>query len=120
MLAGGQRLIQIPQNVVEVFEADREADHVGLDTGGALLRGAQLLVRGRGWMDHQAAGVADVGQVRKQLGVVDQLTARFVSALDAEAKYRAGALGQILLCEVVILAAGEAGIVDPGNLFVSC
>ena len=37
LLASGQRLIQIPENIVEIFEADRQADHVGLDAGRFLL-----------------------------------------------------------------------------------
>ena len=40
LLARGQRLVQIPQDVVEIFQADRQADHVGFYAGGLLLLGA--------------------------------------------------------------------------------
>ena len=46
------------------------------DAGGPLLLGAQLLVRGGGRVDHQALGVADVGQVREQLQRFDERLAR--------------------------------------------
>ena len=32
-----QRLIKIPQDVIDIFNADRQADHVGRDTGLELL-----------------------------------------------------------------------------------
>jgi hypothetical protein len=54
-----------------VSRPDRQADHVGPGAGGDLLLGAELAVRGRGGVDDERAGVADVGDVGDQLAVVD-------------------------------------------------
>ena len=60
-------LVQIPDDVVEVFDPHREAHQVLRYAGFQLLLVAQLLVRGGGGMDDQALGIAQVRQVREQL-----------------------------------------------------
>ena len=62
-----------------------------------LLLVAQLLVRGGCRVNDQALGVAQIGQVREDLHVVDQLAARLGAALDSEGHDRALPLRQILL-----------------------
>ena len=57
---------------------------------------AELLMRGRGRVDHQAARIADVGQMREQLQAVDEAPARLVTALDAEGKHRARSRRRVL------------------------
>ena len=44
---GGEGLVEILDDVVEVFEPDREPDHVGADAGGVELFVGQLLMGGR-------------------------------------------------------------------------
>jgi len=68
-------------DVFHIFQTNRKTDVVRRHAGFFLLGRGQLLVRGRGWMDHQALGVADVGEVRQQLHRVDKLLARFQPAL---------------------------------------
>ena len=63
----GERAVEVPADVVDVLQADREADQVRADAGRDLLLVGQLLVGGAGRVDHQRLGVADVGQVRDQL-----------------------------------------------------
>src|SRR5262249_51446760 len=58
-----QRLVEIPDDIFDIFQADRETNHVVGDAAGNLLLVAELLVGGGGGMDHQALGVADVGEV---------------------------------------------------------
>ncbi len=40
LLRGPESLVEIPENVVQILEADREADHVGRHPGRLLLFGA--------------------------------------------------------------------------------
>ena len=56
--------------------------------------GGQLAVRRRGGVQDQAAGVADIGEVREQLDVFDEPDPGLVAALDAEGEDRAGAFGR--------------------------
>src|ERR1700677_4869670 len=66
-------------------------------------------------MDHEALGVADIGEVREQLNAVDKSASRFPAAADAERKNGAASTGQVLFRERVIGAGSETGILDPGH-----
>ena len=52
--AGRQAAIEVPEQVVQVFEADRQADRARADAGGDQLLVAELAVGRAGRMDHQA------------------------------------------------------------------
>ena len=69
-------------------------------------------------MDHQAARVADVGQMREQLEAIDEFPACIVTALDAEREHRARTLGRVFLRRRVILAGRQRRVVDPGDQFM--
>ena len=45
MLGLRQRLIDIPDKIVEIFQADRKPHDIGRDAGGLLLRDGELLMR---------------------------------------------------------------------------
>src|SRR5512142_986451 len=64
-------------------------------------------------MNHQRLRIPDVREQAEKFKGIDKLLARFESALDAKRDQRAGAVGQVLLCEAVVLARGQAGIIDP-------
>jgi hypothetical protein len=81
-----QGLIDVGQDVVDVLEAYRQPDEVGRYASGELLLCRELLVRGGGRVDGQAARVAHVRDVRDQLQCIDELAALFGAALDAEAE----------------------------------
>ena len=70
-------------------------------------------------MYHQAAGVADIGEMREHLQAVDKLLARFVAALDAEREDRSGALRHVFLRQVVIRAGRQRRILHPCDRLVS-
>jgi len=61
-------LVYVGFDVFHVLKADGEADVVLGDAGGGLLFGGELLVGGRGGVNDQRFGVADVGDVRQELG----------------------------------------------------
>lgn len=48
-----QGLIQIGDQIIGIFDPDRDPHHIGRGTGGLLLFGRQLAVRGRSRMDDQ-------------------------------------------------------------------
>ena len=59
--------VEIGDDVLDRFDADREPDESGMDAGARLLLLGELAVRGGGGVDHQAADVADVRNVRVEL-----------------------------------------------------
>ena len=67
-------------------------------------------------MDHQALGIADIGQVREELQRIDEAASGFQAALDAEGQNAPGAERQIALRQRVIAAGGQSGIVHPGHV----
>ncbi len=70
-------------------------------------------------MDDQRARVAEIGEMREELDARHELDARVVAALEAEGQHRAGALGHVLLRQLVISVAGQPGIADPRHLLVA-
>src|SRR5262249_6619239 len=72
---GGERLVDVAEDVVERLDAHRHAHHVGRDAGLELLLLAHLAVRGRGRVDDERLRVADVGEVREELRRLDELLA---------------------------------------------
>ena len=79
-----QRLVQIGDDVVHVLDADGQPNQVRAHAGRPLFLVGQLLVGRARRMNDQRFGVTDVGQKREQLHVVDEASARFQPALDAE------------------------------------
>ena len=87
--AGGvERLREIADDVVGMFEADRKPHVAGRHAGRELLVGVELLMRGRGRMDRERARVADVGDVIEKLQRVDEPAPRLDAALQLEADQR--------------------------------
>src|SRR5689334_15676148 len=64
---------KVPDQIVEIFDADGETDEVLRDSGGELLLVGELLVGGRGRVDDQALGVSEIGQMGEDLDGVDEL-----------------------------------------------
>ena len=85
-----------PRDVESAVEGECE-DCVRDGAGGLLLGRAQLLVRGRGWMNHQTAHIAHIRQMREDFQVVDELLAGFVTALNSEREHGAGAFRRVFL-----------------------
>jgi len=106
-------MIEILENVADVFNTDGEANKFRRYTGCCLLFYGQLLVSGRRWMNYQRLGVTNVGNQREQLQRIDQFLASFISTLDAEGDECTLAIGQILLCACMVRAGLKARIVDP-------
>src|SRR5271169_6479515 len=108
-----KRLVEIADQVLGGFEADREANDVGGGAGRQALLVGQLAVRRRGGMQNQTAGVADIGEMREQAHALDQLDPGFVAALDAESEDRAGTFWQVFAGEVVKRALLQPSVGNP-------
>ena len=87
-IGGFDRLVEIGEDIADVFDAHREPDHFRRHAGIGLLLDRELLVRRRCRVNHQRLGVADVGHQREEFQRIDQLLPGLVSALDAEGDER--------------------------------
>ena len=119
LLRCGKRLIEIPDQVVQVLKSDREPHHILGDACGGMILVAQLLVCGGGGMDDEALGIADIREVREDLQGVDELPASFQAALDAEREDRALTLRKVLLSQGIVGAGWQVGVLDPSHQIVS-
>src|SRR6185436_5812650 len=87
-----ERLIEIPQDIVDIFDADRQTDHVRANTGLDQVFFGQLAVSRRSGMNDQCLGIADVSQMRKKLQAFDELHPSLQPPFDAEGHDGAAAL----------------------------
>ena len=76
---------------------------------------AHAEVGGAGRVDHQAAAVADVGQMAEHLQRLDEGLALFAAALEVEAEHRAGAARQQLLRQRVAGVGLQQRVADAGH-----
>src|ERR1700722_7500618 len=74
-----QRAVEIGENVVDMLDADREADIAFRNAGFDLILRRKLRMGGRGGMNGEAARVADIGDVIEELQAVDETPPRFAS-----------------------------------------
>ncbi len=65
--SGPQRLLKIADQIVRRLKPDRQADDVGAGAGGGSLLVGELAMGGRGRVQDEAAGVADIGEMREQV-----------------------------------------------------
>ena len=68
-----QRLIQIPQNVINILKTDTQPHKVGRYPSRSHFIWVQLAVRRAGRMDCQTLGVTDICQVAQELKIIDKL-----------------------------------------------
>src|SRR5579871_3419556 len=102
-----QGLVEVRDQILLVLDPDRQPDDVRAGTGLHLGGVVELAMGGRGGMDHQRAGVADIGKMREQLQVRHQIDAGLIAALEREREDRAGAARRVFAGEVVVLVAGK-------------
>ena len=81
----------------------------GVTSDASLLLGRELAVRRARRVDHEAADVADVGDVAVQLERLDEPLAGLEPALDLERQHRAVALAAAVLLGPLVPRARRAG-----------
>ncbi len=69
-------------------------------------------------MNHQAAGVADIGEMREDLKFVDEAPACLIAASNAEREDSASTLGSVLLRKRVVLARRQRRDTSPTHFAV--
>src|SRR6478735_12419281 len=88
-LRGGEALLEVGDDVVDVLQPDGQAHQPGRDPGGHPGVVTTLRVRRRGGVDDERAHVTDVGYVAVQRQRLDELLARLEATLDLEGEHRA-------------------------------
>src|SRR5262249_39226514 len=77
-------LLEIPDQIVDGLGADRQPDRPGADAGGAQFVVVELTMSRAGWMDDEALGIADVGEVRPERHAANEVLARVPAAANVE------------------------------------
>ena len=108
-----KRVVQIPDEIVGIFQADGKPDAFGRDARFAELFVVELRVRRRCGMNDQALHIAHICKVAPQLERVDKAAPRIAPAANAERKDGTRAARKIVFCEFVLRMRGKAGVADP-------
>ena len=115
LLRRSERLIEVGDDVVDVFDADAEPNHLWSHPGLALFFNRHLPMGSRGRMAGQRFSVTQIDETLEQLERVVELLAGLEPSLDPEGDQRAGPAAEIFLRERVIGAVRESRVVDPLN-----
>jgi len=91
---------------------DRESDQFGSDAPGGLLGGIELRMGGGCRVDGEAFGVADIGEVGKELEVFDELAPRIRAPANAEDDHASPVSAEVFGNEG-FLSVAHAGVADP-------
>lgn len=110
---GCESLVEIGEDVVDVFDADGESNQLGRDACRALLVLGELGMSSRGRLDRKGFRVADVGEVFEKLEGIDEFRAGRSTALDAEDDHRATFPAEIFTVKIGLAIPWETGVADP-------
>ena len=112
-LHGGEALLQVGDDVVDVLGADGEADGVraGCPGPAAPPRLSWEWVVVAGWMTRDFTS-ATLASREKICQVVDELVGLRLAALDLEGEDGSAAVGEVLLIQGVVGMVGQGGVVD--------
>src|SRR5699024_9961627 len=112
-LAGNQRLSDVVDDVLRVFQTDRETDEILVDTGLFQLFIAELAVGVAGRMQQAGTGIRHMGGDDRQLQGIHELFGLLPAALQGEGEHAAGALWAVFLRKRMIAVVFQSGIADP-------
>src|SRR5579872_2436962 len=108
-----ESLVEVSDDIVEVFDADTEPDHLGSHPGVALFFNRHLTMSGRGRMASQRFGVSNIHKPLDQLERIIELFAGLEPSLDSKSHQRTGTAAEVFLRQRVIRIFRESRIVDP-------
>lgn len=111
-------MLQVCENVIDVFRTDGQADGVGLDALIQQLFFRQLAVGGGCRMDYQAFYVRYIGKEGENLQAVDKLVGFLHAAFDFNGKDGAAAIGEVFFIQPMIRVIRQAGMVHLFHLGV--
>src|SRR5208282_3839899 len=110
LLGGGQRRLEVVDEIALVLKTDRKPDQLLTNAGRVEGGCVHLLVRRARRMNDERFGVPHIGKVGEDLDRLDESPARLPSALDAETHDGSSTLGQNLTGEIVIGMVRKLGI----------
>src|SRR5579871_2112955 len=84
-----ESLIEIGQDIVDMFDPDAQANHLWQNAGLALFLGRHLTVSGRSRVAGQRLGIAQVHQTGDELERIVEADSGFVAAVDTHHHQRA-------------------------------
>ncbi len=122
----GKGLVEVGEDVVDMLNADGEADKFWADTTGELLLGGELRMGRGGRVNRQRLGVTKVGNVGEQLERVDKLCSRFCSTFNSKDNNASTFTAEVFLVFGefrIVLEPGEADPFDAGvtlEMFGDC
>src|SRR3546814_10713139 len=102
-----------------MLDPHRHPHHVGAGTGFDQLGLGQLAVRGRGGMDDERTGVAEVRKVTEHLDRRHQRDASVIAALEPEGEHRPTLAAEIALRERMIGVRSEEHTSLPSLMRIS-
>src|SRR6202158_6568308 len=108
-----QRLIDVPEEIIERFQSDRQPNHFRRNTSGALLFFVQLTMRRRRRMNDQRLGIADIGQMREELDRLDESHAGRGAAFNAKGKDASRTLWKVALRQRLVSVSLQQRVADP-------
>ena len=114
-----QSLVDISNDVVDVFNTNRHADHRCRHASSRELIGLQLLVGGGCRVNDQGLGVSDIGQMGQQLDIVDNADALFKSTDNLKSQNSTeGSLPEVLLGRFVVRVVLQTRVNDVGDALI--
>ena len=113
---GAQPMLKIPEKIVERLQPYRESNRAEADTGCPEVFVAELAVSRAGWVDDQALGIADIGQVAPESQRFDEALARLSSTLEIEGEDGARPPRKVALGQLMVGTLCQSGIVDALHL----
>ena len=107
-----KRLRQIGDDILNILQPDRQADHARVDARGDQLLIGELPVRLRCRMQHTGADIRNMHHVLGELQRIHPVHRGLAPALDDERDHAAAAVRQIGLCALMIGVALQPRIAD--------
>src|ERR1700736_4674517 len=108
-----QRLIDVPEDIIERFQSDRQPNHFWRNTGGALLFFVELAMRRRRRMNDQRLGIADIGQMRQELDRLDKSHAGRGASFNAKSKDASRTSRKVALRQCLVAISLQQRVADP-------
>ena len=112
-LGGTQSLVNVGDDVIDIFNTDGKADKIGRNTRGDLFFRGELLMGRRCGVYYKGFGIADICEMRQELDVINELFACIESPFDSKADNCPCPLRQILLRIPVIGMIWQSCVIYP-------
>ena len=107
-----ERSSKICDEVIDVLDADGEAEHVRVYSGRYLLLRTELRVGSRCRVHDERLGITYAADMEDELQTCHEGCRRIETSLDAECEYTTESMTEILASEFMVRIALESRIVD--------